>query len=305
MHKNPVPALLGAASLLASASLVCADTSTGKVSIADFTLGQDAMNAPSAKLQISSTGDMDFDDINGGFSYDRLLLETPLGGMIHVNDCNAVGVGLRYEATWLDTDTRLGNMDLHDLRLSFTWLHHQQGSKWSWLMSLSPGVSSDFNGVDGDDFSLNGRLGFRYALNSKFSIVGGVGVDNTTGDHSLYPAIGFQWRPVDDVHIALLGATFTATWQPHNDWLVRFGVWPGGGVWNVEENGNSFDVSMRSYNAAIGVERRLTDKVWLSLWAGTNLANNLEIETASGGDIFDEGADGAWFVNLGLRVAAW
>lgn len=278
---------------------------SGAVTIRDFALRADDTNAPSAKLQYSGTGEMDFDDINGGFSHRRLLLEAPLGGLIHINDCNALSVGLRYEAAWLDTDTFLGNMDLHDARVGFTWIHHRPGSKWSFLAALSPGIASDLDGVDGDDFSLNGKAGFRYAVNDRFAVIAGMGVDNTTGERAIFPAVGFQWRPADDVHLALLGATFTATWQPHSDWLVRFGVWPSGGVWNVEKNGGSFDVSLRSYRAAVGLEHRLGDKVWLGVWAGRSLMNNLEIETASGGDILDQDADGAWFFNVGLRVAAW
>lgn len=295
---------LSLVTLAVSISAASADNS-GSVSIKNFTLGADDTNAPSAKLQFSGTSDMDFDDVNDSFSHQRLLLETPLGDLININDCNALSIGLRYEAAWLETNSFLGDMDLHDARISFTWIHHQPGSKWSFLAALSPGIASDLDGVDGDDFSLNGKAGFRYAVNERFAIVAGLGVDNTTGDRSLYPAIGFQWRPMDDVHVTLLGATFTASWQPHSDWLVRFGVWPAGGVWNVEQNGNSFDVSLRTYRAAIGVERRLSDKVWLSIWTGTTLANNLEVETASGGNIFDESAEGGLFFNVGLRVAAW
>lgn len=298
---NKLVLLLTFLSVLSSATA----HDSGPVSINDFALGADDVNAPAAKLQFSGTSDMDFDGAFGSFSHQRLLLEAPLGGLIHINDCNALSVGLRYESVQLDTDTFLGDMDLHDVRFSLIWIHHQPGSKWSILAALSPGVASDFDKVDSDDFSLNGKLGFRYAVSDRFAWVGGIGIDNTTGDHSLYPAIGFQWRPMDDVHVSLLGATFTATWQPHTDWLLRFGVWPAGGIWNVEQNGNSFDVSLRSYRAAVGLERRLSNKVWLSVWAGATLANNLEIETTSGGGIFDQDADGGWFLNVGLRVAAW
>lgn len=300
MSKYLLPCLVS----LASLSIAQAQNSPG-VSIDDFVLGHDDANAPSAKLQYGAAGEMDFDDIDDSFSHSRLLLETPLGGLIPINDCNALSIGLRYEASWLETDTFLGDQSLHDARVNFTWMHHQAGSQWSFLASLSPGLSSDLDGVDGDDFSVNGKVGFRYEFNDRFALIAGMGIDNTTGDRSLFPAVGFQWRPLDDVHLALLGATFTATWQPHSDWLVRCGVWPGGGVWNVEHHGDSFDVSLRSYRAAVGVERRLGEKVWLSVWAGTTLANSLEIETDSGGDIFDEDAEASWFFNVGLRVAAW
>ena len=174
------------------------------VSINDFVLGADDSNAPSASLQYSGTSDMDFEDINDSFSHQRLLLEAPLGGIININDCTALSIGLRYEAVWLDTNTALGNMDLHDARVSFTLLHRQAGSKWSFLAALSPGIASDFDGVSGDDFSLNGKVGVRYEVNDKLAFIAGLGVDNTTGDRSLTGRRGEDHR-LGLCYVMLLG----------------------------------------------------------------------------------------------------
>ncbi|MFK7911564.1 MAG: DUF6268 family outer membrane beta-barrel protein, partial [Akkermansiaceae bacterium] len=262
-------------------------------------------NAPSAKFQISGTSEMDFDIMRGGFSMDRVLLLAPLGSALKINDCNTLSFGMRYEGTWLNSDTVIGDNDLHDLRVAATWMHCTSGSKWSFMAEVSPGVASDFAQIDGDDFSLNWLAGARYAVNDGFALIAGVGSDNTTGDDGVFPAIGFQWQASDDVYLSLVGATFTATYQSSEDWLWRFGVWAAGGIWNVEENNTSFDVNLMSYRAAIGVEHRLRDKVWLTLWAGTTFANELEIETAGGGRVFQSDADSGWFARVGLRVAAW
>lgn len=279
--------------------------SSAEVSSEDFTLAKSDANAPSAKFQYSTTSNMDFDSGAGGFSLQRLLLEAPLGGLIHWNAHNALSVGLRYETTWMDSDVLLGKTDLHDARISLTWLHHSEGSKWSILSSVSPGLATDFNHLNGDDFSLNWKVGVRYLCSDQFALVAGLGSDNTTGDTSIFPALGFQWQATDDVYVSLIGATFTATWQPAEDWLLRFGVWPAGGIWNVERAGASLDVSLSSYRAAVGLEHQISDKIWLSLWAGTTLSNQLEIETTHGTNVFRDDADSTWFVTLGLRVAAW
>lgn len=275
------------------------------VSMGDFMVRQTDANAPSARLQVSGTSEMDFDAMRGGFSLDRVLVETPLGSTLHINDCNALSFGLRYEGTWLDTDTFIGNNDLHDLRVSGMWLHHQPGSRWSLLAAVSPGIASDFGHVDGDDFSLNWKAGLRYAVSDSFALIAGLGSDNSTGDDGVFPALGFQWQATDKLYLSLVGATFTATYQPSDDWLWRFGVWSAGGIWNVEQNGAGFDVNLTSYRAAVGVERRLRDKVWLTVWAGTTFANELEIETAGGGGVFRDDAGNGWFARVGVRVAAW
>ena len=279
--------------------------SAKKVSVEDFTLAKVDANAPSSIFRISSTSTMDFKDVAGGFSLDRITLNAPLSGLIHINNSNALSIGLQYEGTWLESDTLLGDTDLHDVRVGLTWLHHRAGSRWAWLASIDPGIASDFNQIDSDDFSLNWKTGVRYAVTDRFSIIASVGVTNRTGNDDITPTLGFQWQATDHMHLSLTGATFTATWQPHSDWLLRFGVWPAGGIWNVEQAGQSLDVNLTSYRAAIGVERRLSNKTWLSLWVGSTLLNELEVETTSGSRLFKEDADNGWFVHLGLRVAAW
>ncbi len=285
--------------------IVFAHSSMGAVGPEDFTVGKSDANAPSAKLQISSTSTMDFDSAAGGFSLDRMVLDMPIGGLIPLGDSNALGVGMSYEGTRLNTRLMLGDKNLHDLRLGITWYHHAQGSPWSLLATVSPGISSDFSKVSGDDFSLNWLSGVRYAWTDKFALVAGLGSDTSTGDDSVFFTLGFQWQATDDIYVSLVGATFIATWQPCEDWLWRVGVWPEGGIWNVENGGASFDVNLKSYRAAIGLEHRLRDKMWLTIWAGATFANELEIETTGGTRVFRDDAEMGWFVNLGLRVAAW
>lgn len=275
------------------------------VSIEDFTIGKSDANAPSARLELSSTSEMDFDSMPGGFSLDRIFLDVPLGGLMHINDCNAVSFGLRYEGTWLESDTMIGDKDLHDVRIAATWLHHQPGSKWSVLASVLPGISSDFETMTGDDFSLNWKAGVRYAYTDRLAFIAGLGSDNTTGEAGIVPALGFQWRASDQVYVSLVGATLITTYQPSDDWLWRLGVWAAGGIWNVDNNGASLDVNLSSYRAAVGLERRLSDKVWLNIWAGATLANELEIETNGGSSLFKDDADTGWFAQIGVRVAAW
>jgi hypothetical protein len=142
-------------------------------------------------------------------------------------------------------------------------------------------------------------------LSDRFALVAGLGSDNSTGDRSIFSSVGFQWQATDDIYLRLVGATFSATWQSHDDWLVRLGVWAAGGIWNVENAGASLDVYMTSYRAGVGLERRIHDNMWLVVWAGATLGNELEIETPGGSTVFRDDADSGWFVNLGLRLVAW
>lgn len=292
--------------IIASLTVVSSlSVSAEGVNIGDFLLTKSPATAPSMRLEYSVASEIDFDSAAGGFSYDRLKVDVPLSAPYRVNSCNTFTFEASYEATWLETDTFLGNMDLHDLRLRIRWMHRQPGSKWSWMTVLSPGLATDAEGIDGDDFSLNGQVGFRYSKSPRFAWIGGVVFFMNSMETRIYPGVGFQWQPVDDVLIRLSGPSLKVFWQPHEDWIFSAGVASGGGNWNVENNGSDFDVKLRSYQAAVGVERRLSEKVWLGLWGGATFANDLEIETATGNRLFNQSADTGWFMKLGIRKVLW
>lgn len=276
-----------------------------RVSLSDFLLSRAPATAPSTKASYSMAGEVDFDSAAGGFTHERFELDVPFSAPRYLNDANAFMIGMDYKASWLDTDTFLGNMDLHDFRLKLRWMHRQPGSKWSWMTLLQPGLATDGKDVNSDDFSLNGQIGFRYSTSADFAWIGGVTFFHNSMETLVYPGIGFQWRPSDDVLVRLTGPIFRASWQPKEDWIFHTEVSPGGGTWNVEEAGADYDVRLRSYNAMVGVERQLSEKLWLGLWGGITFANDLDIDTASGTGVIDYDADEGWFVRLGIRRIVW
>ena len=160
-------------SLLAALSLnVSAHGDGDAVSITDFLLSRSPATAPSYRFDITSASEVDFDDGSGSFSYQRLRLDIPLTKPLHLNDNNALLIGTSYKGT--DLDSTLGDQDLHDFRVSFRWIYRDGASRWSWMTVLSPGVVMDGNDIGSDDFSVNGRVGFRYAQSDNFSWLGGV-----------------------------------------------------------------------------------------------------------------------------------
>ena len=284
--------------------LVSADQS-GRVSLSDFMLSRAPAFAPSTRIDYTLASEVDFDTVAGELSYETLDLSIPLSAPVHLNDRHAFTFSLNYEATWLDTDTLLGDMDLHDLRLSMRWMYRQPGSNWSWTAVLAPGVATDGNSIDSDDFVLSGQAGFRYRQSDSFAWIGGVFFWLDSMDSRVFPGIGFQWMPTDDVFVRFSGPNIKVAWQPHDDWIFHAGVAPAGGTWNVEQGGASFDVRLDTFQASVGVERRLSDQIWLGLWGGMTFANDLEIETASGANVFHDEADAGWFVRFGLRRTVW
>lgn len=290
---------------LITSSLSVSAEEAGRANAGGFEFPRLTAAAPSINIQYSTASEVDFDDAAGGFSYQRLAFERPLLKPIRLNGRNIIMLSTAYEATQLDTDTFLGDVDLHDLRFNIRWIYKQPGSKWTWGANFSPGIATGGGGIDMDDFSLNGQLGFSYQKSPHFAWIGGLVFFHNSMETRIFPGIGFQWRPSADFQFTWAGPNLKMLWQPHDDWLLHAYIEPGGGNWNTEKNGESFDVKMRSYQAAIGVERRLADKIWLGLWGGATFGNELEIETASGKRLFNEDADMGWFVKLGVRKVIW
>ncbi len=276
-----------------------------RVNLGDFLLSKSPATAPSTKMSFSMLGEVDFDEEVGGLSYERFELDIPFNAPHYLNDNNAFMVGMDYKATWLDSDTIIGDTDLHDFRLKLRWMYRQPGSKWSWMTLIQPGLATDGNSIDMDDFSVNGQVGFRYASSADLAWIGGVVFFQNSMETRVYPGIGFQWRPSDDTLVRLAGPNFKASWQPSDQWILYAVVASAGGTWNVEEAGTGFDVRLRSYYAAVGVEHQLSEKLWLGLWGGMTFANELEIDTASGTSVFEDDADSGWFMKLGLRRIVW
>lgn len=299
MRKTTIATLL---CFCAALSAICG---AERVSIGSFFLSKSPVTAPSMGATYIKGSEVDFDSVAGGFSYERLAFNVPLMAPYHLNDQHALILAMKYEASWLESDTLLGDVDLHDFRLWIRWMYRQPDSKWSWTALLEPGLATDGKSIDMDDLSVDGQLGVRYAKSSRLAWLGGVAWFYNSMETRIYPGIGFQWRPLDDVLVRLVGPSLKASWQTHDDWILHAGVEAAGGTWNVRNNGGDYDLKLRSYRAGVGMERRLSEKIWLGLWGGFTFSNNLEIETASGTGLFDEDADMGWFVKLGIRKILW
>ncbi|MBK1792035.1 DUF6268 family outer membrane beta-barrel protein [Persicirhabdus sediminis] len=276
----------------------------------EYFLKRDDLNAPSAYLQFGWSGDSDFKSSDARISYTRLTMRTALYKPVQLTDNLRLLPTLRYESTWFDLDgiDALNDVNVHTLAFSFNFFYNQPGSKWSFIATATPGISSDFSDVNGDDFYINGLVGAKYRWNDDFSLLIGAGSVRRLGGQLLLPAIGFEWRPSDCTYVSLRGPVFTAAWQPHEDWIIRAMVLPGGGVWNVKdkETSASYDIKQSNFQGGLLVERRLSQHVWLTAWGGLTFANEVEIETASGGNtVFEDDIENGWFVYTGLRVAVW
>jgi len=264
----------------------------------------------SPRAEFTFLGGMDIKTGPGDVEAFSLSARTPLGKPIRLGEHGMLSIGLAYETTALRIDGTgagfpLPDADLHQIEFPIFARWQKPGSPWAVTAGLSPGIATDFDHVDDDDFYLGGRIVFERVVNEHFKLGFGAAVIRSLGNDAILPAAGFEWRPTDQWMIELAGPYFNVWWQPHEDWLTRFGAGPGGGVWNVDWNNLSRDLTLSSYLVGVSVEHQLADGVWLSAGAGATFGNQLELKTTGGLTTFKTGLDNGYFASLGLRIAAW
>ena len=260
---------------------------------------------PSYTLNYSLSAETDFDDVDGNFSYSQLTLQGGLYKPIKLHQNHTIIINSAFTRTNLQTDTFLSDLDLYELSLNFRWIYSKPGSRWAWVSSLSPSITSDLGEVSSESFALDGIAGFNYQKSASFSWLGGFVFFLNDFEKRIFPGIGFRWRPDVATELEYTGIRLRGSWQPSDDWIWRFDARPAGGTWHINENNQDLNIDVDSYQVGIGVEHRLTKKLWLGLTGGITLGNELEIETSSGRRLFREDAETGWFGQLGLRLTVW
>ena len=105
--------------------------------------------------------------------------------------------GLELQGTWFD---RPDNAPVPDalyetsLRLGTVW---RFADDWTLQILLSPGLYSDFQDIDGDDFKVPGLILAFWQLGERLQLIGGASVD-IRRDVPVIPALGARWNFADD-----------------------------------------------------------------------------------------------------------
>lgn len=270
--------------------------------------GTNDLNVPSYRAGLFFNGAAELDK-GGEYSYSRFTLRSPLTKPIAFGADLMFFASLDYDATLLEVDVPalvpLRDGDLHTLSIPLNILKRSEGSPWTWLVRVDPGLSTDFDDVNGHDIRIGARAGGGYTFSKTLTLTGGIGMSEAFGDYMVLPLVGFDWSPSDNLFISLAGTRLSASYQPSEDWILRTAVYLSGGVWNVQVDDASRELTMRSLHAGVGIDRRLADKLWLTAWTGYSFANKIDVSTTESFTVYESHADPAWFAYLGLRLAAW
>ncbi len=144
--------------------------------------------------------------------------------------------------------------------IDFMWLP-KLSDRWLGILSLAPGVYSDFDSVQSDAFRLKAKALVRYdVIPERLQVLCGILYLNRN-DVNWLPAVGVIWDPTDDVHLEMvfprprLGYRFTTTGL-FEDWVYLAGEF-GGDTWSIRRGPNLFDmVTYVDWRLFLGVERK-------------------------------------------------
>lgn len=280
---------------------------------ATATLAQDLQsNLPgfdASRVAFSATGNMDLGFGNGELDITTLSLRSFLCQPITPAEGIYILPQAEYSLNSFNFSGTTGpfqDEDLHLLGLSAYVLSMRPDTPWIWGAWGRAKMATDFQHIDGDDFSFDLAAGVGYRFNPGFTIGVGGAITNLNGESNFYPGINFDWIVNDQVRVGIYGPTAVAAYAYDDNWLfsARFDI--AGGVWNITDNlGQSRTIDLTDYRLGLYASRRLVNDLWLTVGAGITLGNELDYATASGTDLFNTDPDSALFGVIALRMKVW
>jgi hypothetical protein len=264
-----------------------------------------------ARVTLSQTGNMDMGGGDGDLDITRFELRSFLCRPISPIDGLFILPLAEYRMTSLDFDGTpaaypIGDEDLHSLSLSSFAISMREGSPWIYGGWARAELASDFQQIDGDDFTFDFAAGAGYRFDEKFTLGFGAAVINLNGDEKIYPGIGFDWLATDQLRMGLYGPTFVTAYSLDEDWLFTFRGDPGGGLWNVTDDaGASRSIKLRSYRLGLYASRRLAGQLWLTAGGGVAIWNEIDYTTPHGSEITSNDPDEGFFGLISLRLKTW
>lgn len=260
----------------------------------------------------TQTGGMDLDNGPGELSISKFEARTFLSGPINLAENLTMVPMLSYSATLLDFDGApagfpIQDEGLHSIALSSIFLKTFNGSPWSIAGFTRAELASDFQEIDGEDFTFDVALGAIYRFSNTFSLGLGVVVTNLNGDDEVLPGINFDWAPCESFRAGIYGANLLATYTISDSWYLSLDGAPGGGNYNIRDAaGKSRTIQLDSYWLGVNTHHRIVGELWFNAGIGYTFNNEIEVRGNYGsGPSFNREMDGAPLAQIGLSLHRW
>ncbi len=259
----------------------------------------------------TQTGDMDLDGNPGDLSIRAYDLSAFLSEPISLTSELTLIPIFSYGVTELDfKDTGafpIQDEDLHSASLSAIFIQDFSNSPWFGIGWTRAEMASDYQGIDGADFTFDVALGVCYRVNDSFTVGAGFVATNLNGNEEFFPGINFIWTPCEKFTAAVFGPNILVRYDVNECWYLSLDGTPGGGNWNIRDAaGDSRTIELDSYWLGLNTHHRIAGELWLSAGVGYTFANEIEVRGNYGdGPRFSREMDGAALAQISLSLREW
>jgi hypothetical protein len=304
-------ALLLLIALLQVPALHADETAADRIDPVEMNLIDPALlgfGPPGFSTAFTASGSMDFEKSGGSVDYFDSRTLIPLWGR-EIDPETFIGVMLGCGWASLDVDRTLGvdRLSLTTLECQITAAHFPEADQgWMGIGIISPGVSTDFNHLTGDDFSFSALAVWGYQFSPRFTLSAAGFFNYSIGETTAVPGIGVVWRPTDTLILQLTPPIAAIGWTPVKDWTISFSAYPAGGGWDVDRegtDGNVERIQLEGWRTGLGVERKIGQHLRISVQAGVNIGGKIELRDGSDRKLFSEDLDPSMFGMIGASYS--
>lgn len=241
--------------------------------------------APGFSLAVTGSATMDYDESSrrsGSLDYLDARARFPVWAH-EIGNGAFIGVSFNYSIASFDASNLLGidKQTLHSADIQFSAARMPTtDSGWMGILLVNPGISSDLRSFNSDDFTFTSVavLGYQYSPHLTLAVSGVY--NHAIGEDTAIPGVGIIWKPTDTLTLQLLPPIFAVGWTPVHDWTFSLTAYPGGGAWNVSNQGRAQNVqaiNLDLWRAGVGVEHRIGKNWRVTAVAGANLGGKIEL----------------------------
>lgn len=202
------------------------------------------------------------------------------------------------------SSVELNDINTYDISIPFNAMY-TVNEKWMLMAILSPGIHSDLEKVNHNDFKTSFLLLANYSYSDQLKLSAGAAYSRIFGDDEYFPAAGLTWTPNDTWAVRLIFPRPGIEYTVSDRLRFSLGAGPAGGKWNIEDprkdrnNGKEYTFEFDGWRLGAGVEYDLSDRWSITADVGTTLRRSYCIENDDE-TLLDSDVDDTFGVRIGL-----
>ncbi len=237
---------------------------------------------PMAKIGFTTTASAQVENRTNNAEISAHELDASANFASHEFSSVKLVFGAHYKFTRYNLDNLNADKDLYVIEVPIRFI--RQFGKWNVITNVTPGIHSDFEEIDDDDFTVTGLLRASYQQSDETSWVVGVGVDRSFGDSQAYPVVGIRYAPDEHWRFDLIFPRLSINYALSSRTFFFWNVLPAGDKWDVEVDAidKEFNVTTKAIRISIGAEINLSEHAWLRIEAGREVNRSIELVNDNG-----------------------